>query len=124
MTTCTSVRSIHSGTRSAKSAFDELTKLIAPGTISLRSDGDLLTIRVDAVGADGNEVGIPAVFEIDIKKYGAKIQWSPSLLFVRRLGVTDAEATPPTGSTVAPINRINFAPSPGMTFGIAYFKRG
>jgi hypothetical protein len=109
-------------------AFLELTQRIAPGTISLRAakatDGDLLTIRVDAVGADGNEVGIPAVFEIDIKKYGTKIQWSPSLLFVRRLGVTDAEASPPTGSTAAPINRVNFAPSPGMTFGIAFFKRG
>jgi hypothetical protein len=111
-----------------KTAFQELTKLFASGSISLRSakatDGNLLTVTVEAVGADGSPVGIPAVFEIDIKKYGAKIQWSPSLLFVRRLGVTDAEASPPTGSTEAPINRVNFAPSPGMTFGIAYFKRG
>jgi hypothetical protein len=109
-------------------AFRELAKLFAPGSISLRSakaaDGNLLTVTVEAVGADGSPVGIPAVFEIDIKKYGAKIQWSPSLLFVRRLGVTDAEAAPPAGSTAPPINKVNFAPSPGMTFGIAYFKRG
>jgi len=109
-------------------AFRELAKLFSPGSISLRSakaaDGNLLTVTVEAVGADGSPVGIPAVFEIDIKKYGAKIQWSPSLLFVRRLGVTDAEAAPPTGSTTPPISKINFAPSPGMTFGIAYFKRG
>jgi hypothetical protein len=64
------------------------------------------------------------VFEVAIRKYGAKIQWSPSLLFVRRLGVTDADVTPPDGSTTAPLNRVNFSPSPGMTFGIAYFKRG
>lgn len=109
-------------------AFDALKKLFAPGTISLRSakaaDGNLLTITVTAVGSEGSTTGIPGVFEVSLKKYGAKIQWSPSLLFVRRLRVTDAEVTPPAGSTVAPLNRINFAPSPGMTFGIAYFKRG
>jgi hypothetical protein len=111
-----------------KSAFDILTKLFAPGSISLQSakaaDGNLLTLTVTAVGKDGGTAGIPAVFEISIKKYGAKIQWSPSLLFVRRLGVTNAEVTPSTGSTTAPLNRVNFAASPGMTFGIAYFKRG
>lgn len=109
-------------------AFDELKKLFAAGMISLRSakaaDGDLLTVRIDAVGADGANVGIPAVFEIDIKKFGAKIQWSPSFLFLRRLGVTDSDVTPPVGSTEPPLTRVNFAPSPGTTFGIAYFKRG
>jgi len=84
------------------------------------SDGDLLTLTLEAMAADGSPVGIKAVFEIDIKKYGAKIQWSPSLLFVHRNGVTHAEAFP-TAATTPPINRVNFAPSPGMTFGIAYF---
>jgi len=111
-----------------KVAFDQLKKLLATGSISLPTnqakDGDRLTLTVESVPADGGTGGIPVVFEITIKKYGAKIQWSPSLLFVRRLGVTDAEAAPPTGSTAAPLNRVNFAPSPGMTFGIAYFKRG
>src|SRR5258706_8663922 len=109
-------------------AFQGLTKLFAPGFVSLRAakaaDGNLLTLTIEAMGADGSPVGIPAVFEIDIKKYGTRIVWGPSLLFVRRLGVTDAEATPPTGSATAPVNRINFAPSPGTTFGVAYFKRG
>jgi hypothetical protein len=109
-------------------AFGALKKLFAPGSISLRSakaaDGNLLTLTVEAVGTDGNSVGIPAKLEIAMKKYGTKIQWSPSLLFVRRLGVRDSEVTPPTGSTAAPLNRVNFAPSPGMTFGVAYFKRG
>jgi hypothetical protein len=109
-------------------AFRGLSKLFSPGAVSLRAakaaDGNLLTLTLEAVGADGSPVGIPAVFEIDIKKYGSKIVWGPSLLFVRRLGVTATEASPPTGSTTAPINRINFAPAPGVTFGIAYFKRG
>ncbi|HET7107502.1 MAG TPA: putative Ig domain-containing protein [Candidatus Acidoferrum sp.] len=111
-----------------KAAFDQLKKLLATGSISLATnqvkDGDRLTLTVESVPADGSGGGIPVVFEISIKKFGAKIQWSPSLLFVRRLGVTDAEASPPAGSTTAPLNRINFAPSPGMTFGIAYFRRG
>jgi len=111
-----------------KLAFVVLTKLFAPGSISLQSakaaDGNLLTLTVTAVGKDGGTTGIPAVFEISIKKYGAKIQWSPSLLFVRRLGVTTADITPPPGSSTAPLNRVNFAASPGMTFGVAYFKRG
>jgi uncharacterized protein (DUF934 family) len=110
------------------SAVNELKKFLATGSISLREnqakDGDLLTITVESLPTDASTGGIPVVFQIAIKKYGAKIQWSPSLLFVRRMGVTDAEATPPTGSTTTPLNRINFAPSPGMTFGVAYFKRG
>ena len=108
-------------------AFQGLSKLFTPGAISLRaakaSDGDLLTLTLEAMAADGSPVGVKAVFEIDIKKYGAKIQWSPSLLFLHRNGVTHAEAFP-TAPTTAPINRVNFAASPGMTFGIAYFKRG
>jgi hypothetical protein len=125
MRTC-AIETISEAMRSK--AFEGLSKLFSPGAISLRAakaaDGNLLTLTLEAVGADGSPVGIPAVFEIDIKKYGSKIVWGPSLLFVRRLGVTAAEASPPTGSTAAPINKINFAPSPGMTFGIAYFKRG
>lgn len=111
-----------------KDAFKQLKNFLATGSISLPDnqvkDGDRLTVTVESLPAGSTTGGIPVVFEIAIKKYGAKIQWSPSLLFVRRLGVTEAEASPPTGSTTAPLNRINFAPSPGMTFGIAYFKRG
>ncbi len=111
-----------------KHAFDQLKSHLATGSISLpdyqAKDGDRLKVTVESLPADSTTGGVPVVFEIAIKKYGAKIQWSPSLLFIRRLGVTDAEATPPAGSTVAPLNRINFAPSPGMTFGVAYFKRG
>lgn len=111
-----------------RQAFAQLKSHLATGSISLpdyqAKDGDRLTVTVESLPADATTGGVPVVFQIAIKKYGAKIQWSPSLLFVRRLRVTGAEATPPTGSTAAPINRVNFAPSPGMTFGIAYFKRG
>ena len=111
-----------------KAAFKQLKTRLATGSISLpeyqAKDGDRLTITVESLPAESNTGGVPVVFYIAIKKYGAKIQWSPSLLFIRRLGVTDAEVTPPTGSNATPLNRVNFAASPGMTFGVAYFKRG
>jgi hypothetical protein len=111
-----------------KDAASELKRLLATGSISLTEnqakDGDRLTITVESVPSGSTSGGIPVVFEVAIKKFGAKIQVSPSLLFIRRLGVTDVEATPPAGSTTAPLNRVNFAPSPGTTFGVAYFKRG
>jgi hypothetical protein len=111
-----------------RKVFAELKKLLATGSISLTDnkakDGDRLILTVESLPSDADTGGIPVVFEIAIRKYGAKIQWSPSLLFVRRLGVKDSEVTPPAGSTTAPITRVNFAPSPGMTFGVAYFHRG
>jgi hypothetical protein len=109
-------------------AIEELKDFISPGIISLSDnkakDGDMLTVQVETVPATGSASGIPVVFELKVKKFGGKVQLSPSLLFIRRLGVTDAEATPPTGSTAAPVNRVNFAASPGVTFGWAYFQRG
>ena len=111
-----------------RKAFKQLKNHLVAGSISLQDyqakDGDRLTITVESLPASASTGGIPAVFYITLKKYGAKIQWSPSLLFVRRMGVTDSEANPPASSTASPVNRINFAASPGMTFGIAYFKRG
>ncbi len=109
-----------------KSVVRELKRRLATGSISLTDnkakDGDRPTLTAESLPPDGSTAGISAVFEIAIKKHGAKIQWSPSLLFVRRLGLKDSEVNPPAGSTTAPLNRVNFAPSPGVTFGLAYFK--
>lgn len=108
-------------------AIDQLKTLLTPGSISLADykakDGDRLTVTVETVPSSGASGGIPAVFEIAIKKYGTKVGVSSSFMFLRRLYVTDAEAKP-ASTTVAPINRVNFAPSPGVTFGMNYFKRG
>ncbi len=117
------------GERLAMTTIDELKKLIADGSISLTAaaakDGDLLTLSIEARGAGGDTVGIPAVFEIDIKQFGPKQVLTDSFLFVKRLGLTDndiraANATPPGRG----LKNINFAPAPGVTFGISYFKRG
>jgi hypothetical protein len=114
--------------RKRKEAASELERLLATGSISLTEnqakDGDRLTITVQSVPSSSTTGGIPVVFEVAVKKFGAKIQLSPSFLFVRRLHVRDTDVNPPSTSINGPLNRVNFAPSPGMTFGIAYFKRG
>jgi hypothetical protein len=104
-----------------------LIRFFVPGTISLGSakaeDGDTLILRVEARGADSGQVGIPALFEIDIKRYGAQAHISPSFLFIKRLNISEADlAAGPDG--VAAYNDVNFAPSPGLTFGVTFLKRG
>ncbi len=110
-------------------AFQETQKLIATGSVSLRNegakDGDMLTLTIEAQGAKAESIGIPAVFEIAVKQYGAKINTgSPSFFFVKRLGIDDSDVNPPTGSGVDPVREVNFAPAPGITFGLTFFKRG
>jgi hypothetical protein len=109
-------------------AFEKTKKLVATGSVSLREaaaeDGNRLTLTIEARGAEGESVGIPAVFEIAIKQYGAKIKVSPSFFFVKRLGIDDSDVNPPMGSGVDPVREVNFAPAPGMTFGLTFFKRG
>lgn len=108
-------------------ARDLLGRFFVPGTISLGSakaeDGDTLILRVEARGADSAQVGIPALFEIDIKRYGAQAHISPSFLFIKRLNISESDlATGPDG--VAAYNDVNFAPSPGLTFGVTFLNRG
>ncbi len=100
-------------------AVKKLVSLFAPGFVSLQSagakDGDMLTVTVEIRGGEGNNPGIKSVFEIAIKRYGAKILWGPSFIFVQRRRV-------PAGAPG--LNRVNFAPSPGMTYGVTFLKRG
>lgn len=118
------------GEELAAEAIRELKKYLAEGHLSLLAadaeDGNLLTLSVEARGeargADGGTVGIPAVFEIAIKRFGPKLTVSDSFLFIKRLGLTENDIlATPNGRG---LNRVNFAPSPGVTFGVNYFKRG
>ena len=107
-------------------ALAKLGKLFTPGYISLDSarakDGDRLTIRVEARSSDVEGPGIPALFEVTVKRFGAKIHLGSSFMFIRRLGLEDKDVKPPDGS--AGLKQINFAPSPGATLGVTYFARG
>ena len=103
-------------------AFEELSKLFVPGTIFLPSakaqDGDRLTITLESRGAGAEpEQGVTARFEVAVKKYGVKRVLEDSFLFLRRLGL-QASAT-----ELGP-KEVNFAPAPGVTFGVSFHKRG
>ena len=80
-------------------ATKKLQSLFATGTISLASakakDGDLLILRVETRGLNVTSAGIPALFEIAIKRFGAKVKPSPSLLFIKRLGLSEADLLTP-----------------------------
>lgn len=110
-----------------KESLEKLKNLFAAGYISLLSnqarDGDMLTLRIEARGPEGQNSGIPAVFEITIKKYGLKRQLGSSLLFARRLGLKSSDLRP-TDPNTRPLTEVNFAPAPGITYGLSFFKRG
>lgn len=119
----------------ARRAFKKLEKLFAPGYVSLDSarakDGDRLTIKVEARGSDVEGPGIPALFEVTVKKFGVKFHIGSSFMFIKRLGLTEADLHPPDPTPDNPndalppgLKDINFAPSPGMTMGVTWFKRG
>ena len=119
----------------ARIAFGKLERLFAPGYISLDSarakDGDRLTIKVEARGSDVEGPGIPALFEVTVKKFGVKFHIGSSFMFIKRLGLTEADLHPPDPTPDNPndplppgLKEINFAPSPGMTMGVTWFKRG
>ena len=110
-------------------AFEKLKRLFAPGTISLRAakakDGNLLTVIIEAAGLNGQSTGVRFPVEIEIKKYGAKLHWASSFFFLKRMNLGQADINPPTTTPpTQPIRAVNFAPSPGVSYGVNFFKRG
>ena len=111
-------------------------KLFAQGSFSLRANGakagNVVTLTVQAMGADGATVGIPSVWEIEVKQFGLKHAITDSFLFLYRLGLSSKDTMVPAGTpgmplpvgTIPPVKAINFAPSPGVTLGLTYYKRG
>lgn len=120
------------GKHEREKAVMDLKKFIAEGHILLKSaragDGNRLILKVEARGEDNENLGIPAVFEIEIKQYGPKFLISDSFMFIKRLGLKDSDINPPDAAPPAVpgrgIGKVNYAPSPGVTMGFNYFKRG
>lgn len=109
-------------------AVAALKKLFAQGSISLRANkakpGDIVTLTVQAMGVDGATVGIPSVWEVEVKAFGLKHSLpTDSLLFLYRLGIGYDETHPANPNTGA-LNAIIFAPSPGVTLSMTFYKRG
>jgi len=119
----------------ARRAFKKLEKLFAPGYVSLdvarAKDTDKLTIKVESRSSDVEGPGIPALFEVSVKRFGAKIHLGDTFMFVKRLGLTEEDKNPPDptpADTTDPLppglKEVNFAPSPGFTLGVTWFQRG
>jgi hypothetical protein len=85
-------------------------------------DGDTLklTIRVQNPANAGTGNKVP--FYIAVKKYGVKLHWASSFMFIKRVGITDEDLTPDEDGNA--LSAVNFAPSPGVSYGFTYFKRG
>jgi hypothetical protein len=105
----------------------KLKNQIVPGHISLQNagakDGDQLTVTVEVRG-EGEAQGIAVPFEIAIKRYGWKPQVADSFMFVHRQGLTLQELSSSNNPGNAGLNRVNFAPSPGVSFILTYLRRG
>jgi hypothetical protein len=108
-------------------ALLKLKSQIVPGYISLQNagakDGDRLIVTV-LVPGEGNTQGISVPFDIAIKRYGWKPQVADSFMFVHRQGLTLKDLSGNTNPGNPGLNRVNFAPSPGVTFSVIYLRRG
>jgi len=85
-------------------------------------DGDSLKVTVRVQNPDGQGTGNKVPFYVAVKKYGIKLHWASSFMFLKRLNITDADAQPKADGTT--LSKVNYAPSPGMSYGFTYFKRG
>jgi hypothetical protein len=98
----------------------QLKNVLAPGTIDLRkykaSDGETLTVIVQARGAGGEGTGgISRDFQIAVKRLHPRVTTEPSAFYLHRNGTIRNEA----GEVIDN----NFAPAPGVTFGVVFYGR-
>lgn len=97
-----------------------LLNVLAPGTIDLRrykaTDGETLTVTIQARGAGGEGTGgISRDFQMAIRKLHPRVTTEPTAYYLRRNG----DILNDNGEKV----ESNFAPAPGMTFGVVLYAR-
>ena len=85
-------------------------------------DGDnlKLTVRVQNPANAGTGNKVP--FYVAVKRYGVKLHWASSFMFLKRTDITAADLIPDANGNA--LTDVNFAPSPGVSYGFTYFKRG
>jgi len=103
----------------------QLKQYLVPGQIFLAADnakpGDTVTLRVEARESAGAAVGIPAQFLLNVRDRSTRVAISPSLLFIKRLDVTDADIAVTNPQA---IKKVDYSPFPGVTFGAVFHSRG
>jgi hypothetical protein len=103
----------------------QLRQYLVPAQIFLAANdvkpGDTVTLRIEARESAGSPIGVPAQFLLIVRDRGTRVAVSPSLLFIKRLGVTaeDVDITNPNA-----IKAVDFSPFPGVTFGAVFHSRG
>jgi hypothetical protein len=120
-----------------KEAIRLMRGLAVDGKIMLGSakgkDGDTLRLRIEAASKAAAGGAATTEFEINLKNYGAKISISPSLLFITRAAVNDADLKrvvktfDSAGKPVDqanPIKALSGSPNPGVTFALTGYHRG
>lgn len=104
---------------------DQLKQYFVPGQIFLSANnlksGDTVMLRIEAKESAGVSIGIPAQFQFKIRDRRTRVSVSPSLLFVNRLDIGDADIFFSDMNAVKPVN---FSPFPGVTLGATYHSRG
>jgi len=85
-------------------------------------DGDTLKITVRVQNPAGAGTGNKVPFYIAVKRYGVKLHWASSFMFLKRTDITAADLVPDANGNA--LTDVNFAPSPGVSYGFTYFKRG
>ena len=113
-----------------RSYVNSLHKYLVSGTIALPAykveAGDVITLTIEARGADKRSLGATARFYIEATRYGWKLSARDSLLFVKRLNVPERaiNVTDTEADRTAGLKTIRFRPYPGFTLGSTYYHRG
>ncbi len=122
----TEARDIYAYDRSAEAITNLRQTKFPVGWVSLEEarakDGDTLKLMVRVQNPGNAGTGNKVPFYITVKKYGVKLHWASSFMFIKRMNVTAEDMMPDANGNT--ISDVNFAPSPGVSYGLTFFKRG
>lgn len=108
-----------------KDYIEHLRTYLVEGTIDLAKNdaasGDILTLTLEAQGPDQQQTGARAEFRIRVANYGWKAGVEPSLFFVKRIGVNEADANRPSTSPIKSLQPVRFSPFPGVNLAASYY---
>jgi hypothetical protein len=103
----------------------QLRRYLVPAQIFLGANdvkpGDTVTLRIEARESAGSPIGVPAQFLLSVRDRSTRVAVSPSLFFIKRLNVTDADIDITKSNA---IKAVDFSPFPGVTFGAVFHSRG
>lgn len=122
----TEARNLYAYDRSAEAITNLRQTKFPVGWVSLdearAKDGDTLKLTVRVQNPANAGTGNKVPFYITVKKYGAKLHWASSFVFIKRLNITPEDLAPDANGNA--LSDVNFAPSPGVSYGVTFFKRG